>query len=214
LLFGISCAYLFVMGGGELEVAAVISPRPAPPPRPHGPAWNYTQPAWPANNSQQPRPDCPATPANLVGRLVVIQEERSWAEMEAELGEVVRGGQYQPPACRPRHSVAIIVPLRDREAHLKIFLYFLHPILMRQNLHYRIFVISQDDKLTFNRAMLFNVGFVEAAKLEDWDCYVFHDVDLLPEDDRNIYSCPDQPRHMSVAVDKFHYKLPYKVANQ
>ena len=102
---------------------------------------------------------------------IYVQEERSWAEMEAELGEVVRGGQYQPPACRPRHSVAIIVPLRDREAHLKIFLYFLHPILMRQNLHYRIFVISQDDKLTFNRAMLFNVGFVEAAKLEDWDCY-------------------------------------------
>ena len=40
---------------------------------------------------------------------------------------------------------------------------------------------------------------------------VFHDVDLLPEDDRNLYSCPDQPRHMSVAVDKFQYKLPYKV---
>ena len=39
---------------------------------------------------------------------------------------------------------------------------------------------------------------------------VFHDVDLLPEDDRNLYTCPDQPRHMSVAVDKFQYKLPYK----
>ena len=42
------------------------------------------------------------------------------------------------------------------------------------------------------------------------DCSVFHDVDLLPEDDRNLYTCPDQPRHMSVAVDKFKYKLPYK----
>ena len=39
---------------------------------------------------------------------------------------------------------------------------------------------------------------------------MFHDVDLLVEDDRNLYSCPAQPRHMSVAVDKFHYKLPYK----
>ena len=75
---------------------------------------------------------------------------------------------------------------------------------------YRIFVISQDDKEVFNRAMLFNVGYREAVKLSTWDCLVFHDVDLLPEDDRNLYSCPEQPRHMSVAVDKFKYELPYR----
>ncbi len=58
--------------------------------------------------------------------------------------------------------------------------------------------------------MLFNVGFVEAMKLRpDWQCFIFHDVDLLPEDDRNLYSCPKQPRHMSVAVDTLKYKLPY-----
>lgn len=51
-----------------------------------------------------------------------------------------------------------------------------------------------------------NVGFVEAMKIRPFDCFIFHDVDLLPEDDRNIYSCPDQPRHMSVAVDIFRYK--------
>ena len=39
---------------------------------------------------------------------------------------------------------------------------------------------------------------------------MFHDVDLLPEDDRNLYTCPEQPRHMSVAVDKFQYELPYE----
>jgi hypothetical protein len=33
-----------------------------------------------------------------------------------------------------------------------------------------------------------NVGFVEANKLYNWQCFVFHDVDLLPEDDRNVYS--------------------------
>ena len=27
---------------------------------------------------------------------------------------------------------------------------------------------------------------------------------------RNLYTCPAEPRHMSVAVDKFKYKLPYK----
>ena len=50
--------------------------------------------------------------------------------------------------------------------------------------------------------MLMNVGFREAMKDFHWDCFIFHDVDLLPEDDRNLYTCPDMPRHMSVAVDK------------
>ena len=53
----------------------------------------------------------------------------------------------------------------------------------------------------FNRGLLINVGFVEALKLYNYDCFVFHDVDLLPEDDRNLYTCAEQPKHMSVAVD-------------
>lgn len=28
-------------------------------------------------------------------------------------------------------------------------------------------------------------------------------------DDRNLYTCPEQPRHMSVAVDTLNFKLPY-----
>ena len=46
-----------------------------------------------------------------------------------------------------------------------------------------------------------NIAFVEALKLYGYQCFVFHDVDLIPEDDRNMYSCPPQPRHMSVAID-------------
>ena len=76
----------------------------------------------------------------------------------------------------------------------------------------RIFVISQDDGELFNRAMNFNVGYSEAMKSKDFNCLVFHDVDLLPEDDRILYTCSDQPRHLSVAIDKFKYALPYKGA--
>ena len=32
------------------------------------------------------------------------------------------------------------------------------------------------------------------------------DVDLVPEDDRNIYKCRNQPFHLSVAVDKLNYQ--------
>ena len=66
-----------------------------------------------------------------------------------------------------------------------------------------IFQLENDG---FNRAELFNIGFKEALKLEDFDCFIFTDVDLLPEDDRNYYGCPTSPRHMSVAIDKFNYR--------
>ena len=51
-----------------------------------------------------------------------------------------------------------------------------------------------------------NLGFVEARKRGNFDCFVFHDVDLIPEDDRNMYTCGENPRHMSPAVDKFNYR--------
>lgn len=54
-----------------------------------------------------------------------------------------------------------------------------------------------------------NIGYAEASKIYDYQCFVFHDVDLIPENDRNIYSCPKQPRHMSAAIDKFKYRLVY-----
>ena len=41
---------------------------------------------------------------------------------------------------------------------------------------------------------------------DTYDCAIFHDVDLLPENDKNLYTCPDQPRHMSVAVDELAYR--------
>lgn len=58
--------------------------------------------------------------------------------------------------------------------------------------------------------MLMNIGYSEAIKDNDWDCFIFHDVDLVPEDDRNLYHCPYYPRHMSCNVNTFGYVLPYK----
>ncbi len=59
--------------------------------------------------------------------------------------------------------------------------------------------------------MLFNIGYKEALQLHDFECFVFHDVDLLPEDDRNYYGCPQKPRHLSVAVDTFRYKYVFRI---
>ncbi|KAK3852896.1 hypothetical protein Pcinc_040530 [Petrolisthes cinctipes] len=69
---------------------------------------------------------------------------------------------------------------------------------------------NRDNRRKFNRGMLMNVGAQEALRQYPFNCFIFHDVDLLPENDRNLYTCSDQPRHMSVAVDVFKYKLPYE----
>lgn len=51
-----------------------------------------------------------------------------------------------------------------------------------------------------------NIGFNEAMKEGKFDCIIFHDVDLLPLNDYNLYKCSkNYPRHMSAYIDKFDY---------
>jgi len=52
-----------------------------------------------------------------------------------------------------------------------------------------------------------NAGFMEVRSRSAFDCYIFHDVDMLPEDDRNIYSCSKSPRHVGAYINKWNYKL-------
>jgi hypothetical protein len=108
------------------------------------------------------------------------------------------GGHYIPKQCRSEQRLALIICYRNREEHLQLFLDHMHPFLKKQQLDYTIFVVNQNGNDPFNRATLFNVGFIEAMKLYPFDCFIFHDVDLLPEDLRNVYKCVNQPRHMYV----------------
>ncbi|KAM4544102.1 beta-1,4-galactosyltransferase 1-like [Fundulus diaphanus] len=109
-------------------------------------------------------------------------------------------------------NVAFIIPFRNRSEHLNHWLYYLHPILIRQQLDYGVYVINQEGDGVFNRAKLKNIGFVEALHEYDYECFAFADVDLVPIDDRNLYRCSDHPRHLSVAIDKFNYILSSKTA--
>lgn len=84
-----------------------------------------------------------------------------------------------------------------------MLLHHLHPILKRQNIIYGIYVIEQTGNVPFNRAMMLNIGFTMAMNLTSqdyWDCFVFHDVDMLPENDNNLYHCPSQPHHLTVGM--------------
>ena len=146
-----------------------------------------------------------------------------------------------------------MIPYRDRAIQLRVLLGHLHWLLQRQLINYCIFVIEQTADAPFNRALLFNAGFVvalnttqygyesvnpienkkenisrekDSLELKDLrksditstppvkrpvqpNCLILHDVDMLPEDDRNIYRCGEQPRHLAVAVEKHRYRLPY-----
>ena len=58
----------------------------------------------------------------------------------------------------------------------------------------------------FNKGAIYNIGFNETLQIDDFDCYVFHDVDLLAENDKNYYGCPESPKHMSPAVNTLKYQ--------
>ncbi|XP_018652066.1 putative beta-1,4-galactosyltransferase [Schistosoma mansoni] len=65
-----------------------------------------------------------------------------------------------------------------------------------------------------NKGKLKNVGFIEALKLFQFDCVIFHDVDLAPINYYNSYQCDQLTKHMmihlSVAINTNKFKLPYK----
>ncbi|KAE8293531.1 Beta-1,4-galactosyltransferase 3 [Larimichthys crocea] len=175
---------------------------PPPPPRNSGTGPPATGP---------PLRDCQIPSPLLVGPVSVhLSSPLSLEEIRQRNPLVLPGGRYRPPDCEPRHHTAIVVPYRNRQTHLRALLYHLHPFLQRQQIHYSIYIVQQWGNGTFNRAKLLNVGVREALRDEDWSCIFLHDVDLLPENDHNTYTCHKQfPTHLSVAMDKFRYRLPY-----
>ena len=156
-------------------------------------------------------PLCPETPPALMGKLNLGEEDEivPFNELVSNYTWVNEGGHYKPTGCIPRQKVAIIVPHRNRETHLRQFLKAIHPMLRRQQADYTIFVVQQHGNEIFNKAKLLNIGFKEASQEGSFDCFIFHDVDLLAENDRNLYRCADVPRHLSVGIDKWGYQLPY-----
>jgi hypothetical protein len=94
--------------------------------------------------AQTPPPVCPLEPPNLAHQ-VLIDVEITVDIEDAVINnpQLQLGGFYSPPNCQPRDKVAVIIPFRDRYAHLHIFLHYMIPILCRQLLQFRIYVIEQ-----------------------------------------------------------------------
>ncbi len=98
-------------------------------------------------------------------------------------------------------KLSIIVPYRNREEHLEIFLKIIKKEINVSN--YDILIVEQDNQKPFNRAKLLNIGF--DLKKDESDYFCFHDVDMMPEE--ADYSYVTQPTHGFHAIKHLGYKL-------
>lgn len=100
----------------------------------------------------------------------------------------------QDPAYGKR--LAIVVPYRDRLAHLQRFVPHMMDYFARDKLDrlidYSIHVVEQLGTERFHRGLLCNAGFLIARDSADYFC--FHDVDYLPI--WADYSHPDKPTRL------------------
>ncbi len=95
-------------------------------------------------------------------------------------------------------KLGIIVPYRDRPAHLKKFTQHTFDFLKQSNIEFEIVVVEQIDDKPFNRGKLLHVGYLKAKEL-GCNYVVFHDVDMLPiEVD---YSYSEVPLHLATNFD-------------
>lgn len=75
--------------------------------------------------------------------------------------------------------LTVIVPYRDREAHLQMFMPAVYKYLNEHlDCDFEILIIEQIGGMKFNRAKLLNVGALNADPSTRYFC--FHDVDHLP----------------------------------
>jgi len=102
------------------------------------------------------------------------------------------------------HKLGIVVPYRDREQQLKRFLSHMKDYI--KDIDYEIFIIEQADNKPFNRGKLLNAGYKYALD-KGCDYFVFHDVDMLPED--VDYSYSDKPLHLATHLQEHDYETTF-----
>jgi len=104
-------------------------------------------------------------------------------------------------------DVCIVVPYRNREAHLEKFAPHMNKFLADEKLTFDLLLVEQTDTKPFNRAKLLNVGFHhEKGKYKN---YVFHDVDMLPIVSKASYVPVECPTHYAAIVEQFGWNLAY-----
>lgn len=121
-----------------------------------------------------------------------------------------------------QRRVAIIVPFRDqhvaqqRKEQLNSFVPHMERFLSsNQGIEaYHVFIIEQsDDGRKFNRGKLLNIGFKLALEHPDgpFDSFIFHDVDLLPQEPLKQWYAkyPSRPLHIARCWNRYNDNSKY-----
>ena len=68
---------------------------------------------------------------------------------------------------------------------------------------FRFFFLLQALPTQFNRGLLANAGFLTARSITNYTCYIIHDVDLLPTNPNNVYTCGAGPVSLITNCTKY-----------
>ena len=85
---------------------------------------------------------------------------QNFSDVEKDFEGLETGGVFRPKECKPRYTVALVIPYRNRPYQLAIFLNNIHRLLMKQQIEYRIFVIEQDGKYFYHILIYFKYSFI------------------------------------------------------
>jgi hypothetical protein len=109
-----------------------------------------------------------------------------------------------------KHKLGVCVPYRNREEHLKEFVPTISKFLQSKGIEFGIYLGHQIDDKLFNRGAMKNIAAKQAFD-DGCDYVVWHDIDMVPEDDTCDYSYPiDNPQHIAVNISQSDYNLKYE----
>uniref|UniRef100_A0A915PRK7 Beta-1,4-N-acetylgalactosaminyltransferase n=1 Tax=Setaria digitata TaxID=48799 RepID=A0A915PRK7_9BILA len=145
---------------------------------------------------------------NVIWNVVMLKTAIDFAVLNVVVEETILARHVPLRSPISTHLLCVLVPYRDREAELEIFLPHIDDFLNKQSIAHKIIILNQTDVLRFNRASLINVGWYEADRV-GCDYMAMHDVDLLPLNPQLDYSYPGQGIIRHISSPDYHPKYNY-----
>jgi hypothetical protein len=107
-------------------------------------------------------------------------------------------------------KLGVCVPYRNREEHMNIFVPHVSKFLEERGIEHTIYLAHQCDDKLFNRGLMKNIAAKHAFD-DGCDYIVWHDIDMVPEDESCDYSFPkENPKHIAVRISQSDYQLKYE----
>jgi len=107
-------------------------------------------------------------------------------------------------------KLGVCVPYRNREEHMNEFIPHVSTFLDSKGIEHTIYLAHQSDDNLFNRGLMKNIAAKHAFD-DGCDYIVWHDIDMVPEDESCDYSFPkDNPQHIAVRISQSDYQLKYE----